>query len=187
MMSCNSLIVATAALVGYNLAIDKSLATLPLAVQFIAVMCTSIPAAMVMEKIGRKAAFLIACGFGVGGGVLTSTAIINGNFWLFVCGTALIGIFNGFGNYYRFTAADSVELAYKSKAVSYTMLGGVVAAVAGPTLARMSREWIGDAEFAGSYMAIIFIYLASFAVLSFLHIEDKGSRRSARKESGRPI
>jgi MFS family permease len=187
MMSCNSLIVATAALVGYNLAIDKSLATLPLAVQFVAVMCTSIPAAMVMEKIGRKAAFLIACGFGVGGGVLTSTAIINGNFWLFVCGTALIGIFNGFGNYYRFTAADSVELAYKSKAVSYTMLGGVVAAVAGPTLARMSREWIGDAEFAGSYMAIIFIYLASFAVLSFLHIEDKGSRRSAKKEGGRPI
>ena len=49
MMSNNSLLVATAALVGFNLAEDKSFATLPLAVQFIAVMCTSIPAAMVME------------------------------------------------------------------------------------------------------------------------------------------
>ena len=154
MMSSNSLIVATAALVGYNLAEDKSLATLPLAIQFIAVMCTSIPAAMLMEKIGRKAAFQIACGFGVGGGLLASTAILNGSFWLFVSGTAFVGMFNGFGNYYRFTAADSVELAYKSKAVSYTMLGGVIAAVAGPTLAkkqsrmdcpcRVCRQLYGD-------------------------------------------
>ena len=187
MMSSNSLIVATAALVGYNLAEDKSLATLPLAIQFIAVMCTSIPAAMLMEKIGRKAAFQIACGFGVGGGLLASTAILNGSFWLFVSGTAFVGMFNGFGNYYRFTAADSVELAYKSKAVSYTMLGGVIAAVAGPTLAKNSREWIAHAEFAGSYMAIIVLYLGSFAVLSFLDIKDKGRRNLPAGDSGRPI
>ena len=108
MMSCNSLIVATAALVGNNLAANKSLATLPLAVQFIAVMCTSIPAAMVMQRIGRKKAFLLACFFGISGGILTSTAILGGDFWQFVGGVACFGIFNGFGNYFRFTAADSV-------------------------------------------------------------------------------
>ena len=187
MMSSNSLMVATAALVGYNLAVDKSLATLPLAMQFIAVMCTSIPAAMLMEKIGRKAAFLFACGFGVGGGVLASTAILNHQFWLFVAGTTLVGIFNGFGNYFRFTAADSVEPAYKSKAVSYTMLGGVIAAVAGPTLARASREWINDAEFAGSYMAVIFLYLANFVILSFLNIEKKRKGEDENRDSGRPL
>jgi len=117
MMSCNSLMVATAALVGNNLATDKALATLPLAMQFIAVMVTSIPAAMLMQRIGRKAAFLLACGFGVGGGVLASTAILHHNFWQFVSGTFLVGVFNGFGNYFRFTAADSVELAQEQGGV----------------------------------------------------------------------
>jgi len=188
MMSNNSLLVATAALVGFNLAEDKSFATLPLAVQFIAVMCTSIPAAMVMERIGRKKAFLLACFFGIGGGILTSMAIKNQHFWFFVAGIALVGVFNGFGNYYRFTAADSVELAYKSRAVSYTMLGGVVAAVAGPTLARLSRQWIDGAEFAGSYMVSIVLYSISFGVLSFLKIEDTGNnRRSPDYSTGRPL
>jgi predicted MFS family arabinose efflux permease len=187
MMSSNSLIVATAALVGYNLAEDKSLATLPLAVQFIAVMCTSIPAAMLMQKIGRKAAFLVACLFGFGGGLLTSIGIMQHEFWIFVAGTTLIGIFNGFGNYYRFTAADSVAVAYKSRAVSYIMLGGVVAAVAGPTLARHSREWLGSAEFAGSYMMLMVLYVASFIVLSFLKIEQQSSDSDDKEEPVRPL
>jgi len=187
MMSCNSLMVATAALVGNNLATDKSLATLPLAAQFIAVMCTSIPAAMVMQRIGRKKAFLIACFFGVGGGILTSTAILAGNFWQFVGGVVCFGIFNGFGNYFRFTAADSVEPAYKSKAVSYTMLGGVVAAITGPTLARWSREWIASAEFAGSYVSVIVLYLGIFGALCFLHIENEDFGRARGRTGGRPL
>ena len=187
MMSCNSLMVATAALVGYNLAEDKSLATLPLAAQFSAVMCTSIPAAMLMERIGRKKAFLLACAFGITGGGLTSTAILAGNFWLFVFGILFVGIFNGFGSYYRFTAADSVELPYKSRAVSYTMLGGVVAAIAGPTLARYSREWIEGAEFAGSYMSAIGLYIGIFGVLSFLKIENENFGRTRGSYGGRPL
>lgn len=187
MMSCNSLIVASAALVGNALAADKALATLPLAVQFIAVMLTSLPAAWLMQRIGRKRAFLLACGFGVGGGVLTSTAILQHHFWLFVAGTFLVGMFNGFGNYFRFTAADSVELPYKSKAVSYTMLGGIVAAVAGPTLAKVSREWIDGAEFAGSYMCLIGLYVANVVILGFLRLDDRPNPETGNRDSGRPL
>lgn len=170
MMSAASLIIATAALVGVSLAEDKSLATLPLAAQFIAIMLTSIPAAMLMQRIGRKSAFMFATLFGVTGGVLTTTAIMQGEFWLFVVGTACVGVFNGFGNYYRFAAADAVEIDLKSRAISYVMVGGVIAAVVGPNLARITKDSIETAAFAGSYASIIALYILSFLVLALVKL-----------------
>lgn len=60
MLSSTSLIVTTAALVGFALAENKSWATLPLAAQFIATMCTTIPAALLMDRIGRRQGFMLA-------------------------------------------------------------------------------------------------------------------------------
>lgn len=172
MMSSTSLIVATAALVGFALAEDKSLATLPLAAQFIATMLTSIPAAMLMQKIGRKKGFMLASLLGMSAALIASYAIIDKNFWLFVAATSLVGMFNGFGTYFRFTAADIVDDAHKSRAISYVLAGGVVAAVIGPNLAKYSRQWIDSAEFAGSYGAILVLYMLILFALSFLRLPD---------------
>jgi len=170
MMISNSLIITTSALVGFALATDKSLATLPLAIQFISTMLTSIPASYLMKKIGRKYGFLFAVTFGLAGGSLATAAIINNEFWLFVIATAFIGMFNGFGNYYRFAAADAVEHDMKSKAISFVMAGGLIAAFVGPNLANISRNWINDAQFAGSYASLIIVYIAAFIALSFLKL-----------------
>ncbi|MDH3776775.1 MAG: sugar porter family MFS transporter [Desulfobulbaceae bacterium] len=118
MMSGTSLIITTAALVGFALAEDKSWATLPLAAQFIATMFTTIPAALLMERIGRRQGFMLAALFGVSGAVFATLAILKGKFSLFIFGTVQIGIFNGFGNYYRFAAADAVDKDFKGRAVS---------------------------------------------------------------------
>lgn len=184
MMSSASLIIATAALVGASLADDKSLATLPLAMQFIAVMLTSIPAAMLMQRIGRKPAFMFSTMFGIAGGVLTTTAIMQGEFWLFVAGTACVGVFNGFGNYYRFAAADAVELDLKSRAISYVMVGGVIAAVVGPNLARITKDTIESAAFAGSYASIIVLYVLSFAVLAFVQLPKASHHHKQQQGQG---
>lgn len=171
-MSSMSLIITTVALVGSALASDKSLATLPLAILFFAVMFTSIPAAMLMKKIGRKKAFMFATLFGALGAVFATYAIIENIFWLFVAGTGLVGIFNGFGNYFRFAAADSVAHDKKSRAISYVMLGGVIAAIVGPNLADYTHESIAAAEFSGSYASIIIVYVLIFITLSFLKLPD---------------
>ena len=60
MMSVNTLLITASAIIGYDLAANKSLATLPLAVQFCATMLTSIPASMLMGRFGRRAGFLVA-------------------------------------------------------------------------------------------------------------------------------
>jgi MFS family permease len=170
MLSGTSLIIATAALVGFALAENKSWATLPLAAQFIATMCTTIPAALLMDRIGRRHGFMLASLFGVSGAVFTTLAILKGNFSLFTFGTLQIGIFNGFGNYYRFAAADAVHKDLKGRAVSYIMAGGVVAAFVGPNLANMTRGFVKNAPFAGSYASLVSLYIISLAVLAFLKL-----------------
>lgn len=172
MMSSMSLIITTVALVGSNIATDKSLATLPLAVLFIAVMLTSIPAAMLMKRIGRKKAFMFATIFGASGGLLATYAILNNNFWLFVLSTGLVGIFNGFGNYFRFAAADVSEKDQKSKAISYVMIGGVAAAIIGPNLANLTHTSLANTAFAGSYASIIVLYVLIFITVSFLKLPN---------------
>jgi len=188
MMSGASLIIATAALVGFALAEDKSWATLPLAAQFIATMCTTIPAALLMDRIGRRQNFMLATLFGLSGTVFATLAILKGTFSLFTLGTLQIGIFNGFGNYYRFAAADSVAKDLKGRAVSYIMAGGVVAAFVGPNLANMTRGLVGSAPFAGSYASLAVLYILSLAVLSFLQLPPKTTKEDMHYSStGRPL
>jgi len=173
MMSANSLIVASAALVGAMLAEDKSLATLPLAIQFIAIMLTTIPASLLMDKIGRKTAFMLVTLVGMTAGALATRAIITDSFWLFACATGLVGVFNGFGNYYRFAAADAVDEPLKSRAISWVMVGGVIAAFIGPNLANHTRGFIDGAAFAGSYAALVLIYLLSLVITASLKLPHR--------------
>ncbi|WP_126453301.1 MFS transporter [Sulfuriflexus mobilis] len=186
MMSGNSLLIATSALVGFALAEDKALATLPLAAQFIATMLTSIPAALLMERIGRKPGFMLATLLGLAGGVIATLAILNGEFWWFLLGAVLFGSFNGFGIYYRFAAADAVDVEHKSRAISYVMAGGVVAAVVGPNLARFTRESVEGALFAGSYASMIVIYMLALFTLSFIKLPPKPAAHAGQK-AARPL
>ena len=174
-MSGMSLITATSSLVGYELAADKSFATLPFAVVLIARMFTSIPAAGLMQRYGRKASFILATFIAMLGAAGTTLGIIRHDFWLFMLGSLLIGISNGFGIYYRFTAADAVEEQYKARAISYVMAGGVLAAIIGPNLANYTQNVIASAQFAGSYASLLVVYLLSLALLVFLKLPGQTS------------
>ena len=188
MMSSMSLMLTAAALVGLSLAPDKALATLPIAVIFIAIMLTSIPAALLMDRIGRKRGFMFATLFGMTGGALASLAILHQNFWLFVVSGLFVGIFNGFGNYFRFAAADAVAPEMKSRAISMIMLGGVVAAIVGPNMANLTRNVIPASPFAGSYMSIIGLYLLALITLSFLQLPPhRVVNQHTPNDSGRPL
>jgi len=187
MMSNNSLMVTASALVGYGLADDKALATLPLASGFIAVMFTSIPAAWLMHHIGRKAGFLLAILIGVSGAALATWSILHQQFWGFVAASFLTGMHNGFGNYYRFAAADAVTTDLKGRAVSYILAGGVVAAIVGPNLANISRDWIGSAPFAASFAVVMGLYLCSGIALSLLRLPAQAEDHVDLSEPVRPL
>lgn len=183
MMTGGSLLIATSALVGERLAPDPAMATLPLAVQMLAGMLTSIPASLLMQRIGRRRGFLAGSTVGAAGAALAAWAIVQNRFDMFALAAALSGVFTGFGNYYRFAAADTASEDYRSRAISYVLAGGVIAALIGPNLARWTHDWLAT-PFAGSFVALTGVMGLSFLVQLFLKIPLRAAESHG---GGRPL
>ena len=165
----NSLLLATSALVGQRLAQDGSLATVPLGLQFLAAMLSTFPASLLMKRIGRRGGFLLSALLGISGASVCTYAIFQNDFVSFCIGAVALGVFNGFGQFYRFAAADVASDAYRSRAISWVLAGGVIAAFIGPNLAAWTRDSF-PTPFAGSYGALIGVYLISLTVMALLRI-----------------
>lgn len=150
-------------------------------------MFTSIPAGLLMKKVGRKAAFLTGTIIAMLGAAICAYAVIKHHFIIFIVGSICIGIYSGFANFFRFTAADSVDINNKSRAISLVLAGGVLAAIIGPNLANFTKDTITGALFAGSYASIIILYLFSFVLLSFLDLPHTQKHSSKYQIQSRPI
>lgn len=183
MMSAMTLIMPTSVLIGATLADEREWATVPLTFMFLGMLVATYPASLLMQRIGRRAGFLVGLVFAAVGVVLATYAIVNREFELFCFSFWLIGTFNGFGHYYRFAAADVASEGYRSRAIAWVMAGGVVAAIVGPTLAKFTREIVPTAPFAASYASLLLFYLVSMVLLRFASIpqptveEKRGSPR----------
>ncbi len=170
MMTASTLNIATTALVGLMLASNRALATLPFALLWLATTLTTVPAALLMRRVGRRAGLMTGVTAAVLGGSLCTLAIFQRRFDLFCVGSILVGMFNAFGQQYRFAAADAAGEAIRARAISLVVAGGMVAAFTGPNLARATREFFPLHAFAGSYAATIALYILSFAVLVFIRM-----------------
>src|SRR3546814_14187567 len=117
-MSCRALSITITALVGKGLAPTPALATLPLALQFVAAAAMTIPASLLMGRFGRRAGFTLGSLLGIAGGAVSCLAVFLADFWLFCLGGAFLG---GFGTpiaLYRFAAADVAGAAYRRRPTS---------------------------------------------------------------------
>ena len=154
-VSQSALLIAVTGLVGARLAEDPSWATLPLALSFLSTMVATIPAAWTLQRFGFKASFVAAAALGCAGASVCILSVASASFVGLCLGTTLIGTFNAYSNYYRFVAADQSPQAFKSKAISYVMAGGVAAAFIGPNLGRVTQHWLTGPEFLGSFVAVL--------------------------------
>jgi len=156
-----SLLITISALIGFELADDKRLATLPMALQFAAIMFTTVPASLFMGKFGRQNGFLLANAIGISGALIALYSVFNHSFEGFCIATLCFGMFAAFSNYYRFTAAELVDNDQKGIAISWVMAGGVLAALIGPNLANWSSKTFDSEPFAGPFLILIGIYFLS--------------------------
>jgi MFS family permease len=170
-MAAGSIDMTLTALTGYQLAPDKLLATLPFSLITVAGAFVTFSASMLMKRIGRKLGFMLGATVGTLGGIVSFWAVLHADFWVFCIGTAAVGVFQAFAQYYRLAASDSVRDEDKSKAISAVLAGGVFAAVFGPMLASWSKDFIPTVLFAGSYLAIAALSLVSILLLAIFYRE----------------
>ncbi|CZF83146.1 multidrug efflux system protein MdtL [Grimontia celer] len=168
LMSGNIVLISVNGLIGQQLSPSDTWVTLPVSTQFVGLMMATIPASLIMAKIGRKNGFRLGNIIGIFGALLCVYALQQGAFWLFCFSTLLLGIGIGFGTLYRFAAIEVSDPESRDKAISLSMAGGVLAAILGPNLAIASQHWLPGTHFSGAFIGITVLYILSLLVLNFI-------------------
>jgi MFS family permease len=178
------LMVAVNALAGFALAPSRRLATVPVVTYVLGAAMSTLPASFFMKHRGRRAGFLLGSSLGMAGGAVGALAIRAHSFTLLLAGTFLSGIYNAFGQYYRFAAADAAPPAWKSRAISLTLAGGIFGGLIGPAVGRFTRDLV-QPRFLASYAALVAFALASFLVATRLRFAEQSAEE--RYGRGRPL
>lgn len=191
-MTGNSILGTTAAIVGNMLSLDKALSTLPAALNLTGTMAATIPAALLMGRIGRRGGFWTGAAIGFAGAVTGVFAILARSFPLFCAGTFVLGAYFAFALQYRFAAAEIADEGFRSKAVSLVLSGGIASALFGPQMAKWSADLLAPASYAGCYAVIAALALAAAFVLGFVRLPPappparRGGGRSVREIARQP-
>jgi MFS family permease len=180
----SAVIFATGSIVGATLAPDMSLATVPLSMYVLGLAAGTLPTGAISRAYGRRTAFIIGTGCGVMTGLLGAYAILRGSFVLFCCATFLGGLYGAVSQSYRFAAADGASAAYRPKAVSWVMAGGVFAGVLGPQLVQWTMDIWPPYLFAFSFVVQAGVALVAMAILSGV---DAPKPAPSDLHGGRPL
>ncbi|MFT8246155.1 MFS transporter [Roseomonas sp. BN140053] len=156
---------ATGAIIGSSLAPIPALATLPVSIFVVGMAACTLPAGMIAQRHGRRAAFLTGAGCGVLVGLLAALALVLGSFWLFCAATFFGGAYAAVVLSFRFAAADCVPPERRPRALSAVMAGGVFAGVLGPQLVTYTMDLWPPFLFAATFLAQAAVAALSALVL----------------------
>ncbi len=186
-MASASMVVFAGGLVASKIAPNPELTTLPLSLMILGTAAGVIPASMLMKKVGRKRGTIIGLSIAIIGALLCTISTLINHFILLVCGAILLGSSMAFVAQMRFAALESLTDPIDApKAISVLMIGGMFAAILGPEVAVIAKDWIfPEHEFAGSFFALSILILSSIIVLSRLDPIKINTHDSA--ENSRPI
>ncbi len=187
-MTNNVTFMAVNGLVGLNLAPFGWMATLPLMAYVVGGAMSTALVARTQIRFGRKVSFQLGLAVAVLSALLCCYAAYSKNFWLLVAATVVAGYYNANAQLYRFAAAELAAPAFKEKAISLVMAGGLLGAVLGPNLASKTRS-LTDVPFAGAYLALAVVALLAMALLAYVTFPPAPPKTSAKSgsDSGRPL
>ena len=170
-----------AGLAGQSLASNICFATLPISLIVLGSMLSATPMSSLMHRFGRKAGFFVGAFGGALGATIGAAGLYYASFPLFLLGSLFTGIYMSAQGFYRFTAADVATDAFRPKAISYVMAGGLVSAIIGPQLVKVTAESM-VVPFLGTYIAVIALNVFG----SFLFLLLDAPRPSHEHQAANP-
>ncbi len=156
-------------LAGQSLASNICYATLPISLIVLGSMLTAQPMAAIMQRFGRRFGFFVGAAGGAMGAALCAWALMLSSFSLFLLGSLLTGVYMSAHGFYRFAATDTASAAFRPKAISYVMAGGLLSAIIGPQLQKLTVD-LFPVIFLGTYLAVIVLNIVGSALFLFLDI-----------------
>ena len=182
----NVVFIAINGLVGLQLAPYGWMATLPVMGYVVGGALSTGLVARTQRRWGRRVSFQIGLAVAVGSALLCAWAAFAHQFWLLCAATVVAGYYSANGQLYRFAAAELAPPAFREKAVSLVLAGGLLGAVAGPNLANHTRNLLA-APFAGAYMALVLVGLLSMLLMAFVRFPAVVQVAGGAASQGRPL
>lgn len=156
-------------LAGQSLASNPCFATLPISLIVGGSMLAATPVSAIMQRWGRRAGFFVGAAFGATGGLVGAYGLYLGSFPVFLLGSLMTGVYMSAHGFYRFAAADTASEAFRPKAISYVMAGGLAAALIGPQLVKLTSQAF-VIPFLGTYLTVIAVNVFGAALFLLLDI-----------------
>ena len=161
-----SMMVLLGGIIGAGLAPSRAWATLPVAIMVLGMALASVPAALLMQRVGRRLGFTGAAALGAVAAGGAALAVARSSFGGFILAGALIGVSSAFMQQYRFAAAENAAPGQTARTVSFVLLANVVSGFLGPELGRRGQNWFGG-HYAGSFISLAAIYVVALVALTF--------------------
>ncbi len=188
----NSGLIAMNGLVGYALVDNKILATLGVTSYVLGSALAAMPAALYMARVGRRRGFMTGSLIAIVGSATCALGIARGSFPLYCFGTAIVGVYTAFGLQYRFAAAEVAAPAFKAKAISLVLAGGIIGGFIGPAASLWAKD-LFTVPFLGSFLVLSAIALVAMGVQSRVRVpppaadERTGRARSLKIIAAQPV
>jgi MFS family permease len=182
----NQIVLVTAGgIVGTMLAPHKGLATLPISITVIGMWLGTLPIGAFARRYGRRPAFQLGAAMGALAGLFCSAGILWASFGLFLAGSFCSGVYAASHHAYRFAAADTASAGFRPKAVSWVLAGGVLAAVIGPQLIIVTKDYWPPFLFAVTFLGQA--ALAALVALALIFLKIPRPPSVKEHGSGRPL
>ena len=181
----NVVFIAISGLLGLRLAPLGWMATLPVMAYVVGGALSTPLVARAQTAWGRKASFQLGLVVALFSTLLCAYAVLERNFWLLVVSVVIAGYYSANGQLYRFAAAELAASAFREKAVSLVLAGGLIGAVTGPYLATHTKGLL-SVPFAGAYLALALVAVLSMALMAGVKFPPVAPKVAGGVE-GRPL
>lgn len=152
-LTTSTLLTSIGPLTSKHLGASSSISAFTVGCFLIGAAVSSVPSGAIFRKYGRKLGFSLGSIFQLIGAAFGAIAVVGHFLPILFVACFFVGLSQGLGQFYRFAAVEVSPDYLKSRAVTYVLSGGIIAAFLGPTCATYTSELL-PTEYLASFLFI---------------------------------